>query len=432
MTEWIESEAGLSTATISRLLDLESPWVVAELEVFHEQAMVKVHIGHDCSEGLVCPQCGAVSPGYDQRNRQWRHLDTMEYRTYLSCEVPRVECAEHGVMTVEVPWTETRSRYTARFEALVIDWLKESSTAAVSRVLRLSWNAIDGIKQRAVRRGLSRREAGQLGQVCVVETAFKKRHDYVTVVSDHTDGTVIHVGEDRKKKTLKQWYHSLSKAQLQSISSVSIDMWPAFINATLEAVPGAHNKIAFDKFHVAKYLTEAVDKVRRQEHNALLQVGVDDLKGTKYDWLKNRANMTHQQKLRFKVLRDRSLKTARAWAIKELAMSLWDYVSRSWAEKAWNKWLSWALRCRLEPVKKAARTIKIHLWGILNAVVLDVSNGPAESVNSRIKMTKAKSRRYRNKQRFINDIYFHLGGLDLYPERVNNLPNPVSCQLKRK
>ena len=420
MTDWIESEAGLSPATISRLLDLEPPWVVTDLEVFHEQAMVKVHIGHDGSEGLVCPHCGAVSAGYDQRYRQWRHLDTMEYRTYLSCEVPRIECAEHGVMTVEVPWAEPRSRYTARFEALVIDWLRESSTAAVSRVLRLSWNAIDGIKQRAVRRGLSRREACKLDQICVDETAFKKRHNYVTVVSDHVGGTVIHVGEDRKKKTLKQWYHSLSKAQLKSISSVSMDMWPAFINATLEAVPGAQRKIAFDKFHVAKYLTEAVDKVRRQEHKELLQVGVDDLKGTKYDWLKNRANMTHQQKLRFKVLRDSSLKTARAWAIKELAMSLWDYVSRTWADKAWKRWLSWAMRCRLEPVKKAARTIKAHLWGILNAVVLDVSNGPAESLNSRIKMIKAKSRGYRNKQRFINDIYFHLGGLDLYPEGVKN------------
>ena len=99
-------------------------------------------------------------------------------------------------------------------------------------------------------------------------------------------------------------------------------------------------------------------------------------------------------------------------------MSLWDYVSIIRAKKAWMKWLSWAMRCRLEPVKAAARTIKKHLWGILNAIVLKVTNGPAESVKSRIKMVKSKSRGYRNKKRFITDIYFHLGGLNLRPERA--------------
>ena len=83
--------------------------------------------------------------------------------------------------------------------------------------------------------------------------------------------------------------------------------------------------------------------------------------------------------------------------------------------KARSKWYSWAIRSRLEPIKQVARMVKRHLWGIINAVVLGVSNGPAESINSRIKAIKVKSRGFRNKQRFANAIYFHLGGLDLYP-----------------
>ncbi|MEJ1369652.1 MAG: transposase [Candidatus Sedimenticola sp. (ex Thyasira tokunagai)] len=180
----------------------------------------------------------------------------------------------------------------------------------------------------------------------------------------------------------------------------------------------AEEKIAFDKLHVAKYLGEAVDKVRRQEHKALMAEGYEDLKGSKYDWLYNPHNMTHKQKLRFKVLRESTLKTARAWAIKELAMSLWHYVSKTWAMKGWDRWLSWAVRSRLDPVKEVAKTIKAHLWGILNAVVLKVSNGPAEGLNSRIKMIKFRSRGFRNKKRFASAIYFHLGGLNLYPEGV--------------
>lgn len=113
------------------------------------------------------------------------------------------------------------------------------------------------------------------------------------------------------------------------------------------------------------------------------------------------------------------LKTARAWAIRELAMSLWHYVSKTWARKGWEQWLSWAVRSRLDPIKAVAKTIKEHLWGILNAIVPKVSNGPAEGFNSRIKMIKVRSRGFRNKERVANAIYFYLGGLDLYPDGVN-------------
>jgi transposase len=402
----------------AQILGIRSPWQVTDVELLPSAGEVKVYVEPEADALFTCPTCGTGCPGYDKRQRQWRHLDTCQYKTILVADVPRIQCKEHGVVTASVPWAEPGSGFTALYEALVIDWLKEASTQAVSRQLKLSWNAIDGIMQRAVKRGLSRRAKQSPKQIGIDETAFRKRHDYVTIISDQQQGIVLHVGSDRKKADLKNWYTDLSKAQRNSIESVSMDMWPAYINATLESLPDAQNKIAFDKFHVAKYLGEAVDTVRRQEHKALMSEGYEDLKGSKFDWLYNPANMTRQQRDRFKVLRDSALKTARAWAIKELAMSLWHYVSKTWARKAWKQWLSWAVRSRLEPIRKVARTIKEHLWGILNAIVLKVSNGPAEGLNSRIKMIKIRSRGFRNKARFANAIYFHLGGLDLYPEGV--------------
>jgi len=367
---------------------------------------------------FACPKCESVSRGYDKRRRQWRHLDTCQYKTILVADVPRVECAEHGVVTVSVPWSEPGSGFTALFEALVIDWLQEASTQAVSRRLSLSWNAIDGIRQRAVKRGLARRARQTAENIGVDETAFRKGHDYVTIVSDHDRGIVLHVGQDRTKGDLTSWYQSLAEEQRSAIRSVSMDMWPAYIGATLASLADAENKIAFDKFHIAKYLGQAVDTVRRQEHKALKAQGDETLKGSKYAWLYNPNNMTRGQRKRFEALRDSALKTSRAWAIKTLAMSLWRYVSKTWARKAWQRWYGWAIRSRLEPVKKVAKTIKDHLWGILNAVVLKVGNGPAESLNSRIKMIKIRGRGFRNKERFANAIYFHLGGLDLYPDGV--------------
>lgn len=399
-----------------QILGIRSPWHVAAVDVAMEDGEVRVRVEAKADTQQRCPQCGQRCPGYDRRLRRWRHLDTCQLKTILEAEVPRVTCAEHGVVMVKVPWAEPGSGFTALFEALVIDWLKEATAAGVSRRLDVSWNAIDGIMQRAVQRGLARRKRAPSRHIGVDETAFRKGHDYVTVVSDGK--TVLHVADERKQTSLDEYYAGLSETARAAIESVSMDMWPAFIHATRAALPDADSKISFDKFHVASYLGDAVDKVRRAEHKALRAQGRDDLVRSKYLWLRNPESMSREQWSDFEGLRESALKTARAWALKESAMGLWHYVNRTWAEKAWKRWLAWAMRSRLEPVKNVARMIKVHLRGILNAIVLKANNGGAESINGRIKLVKVRSRGFRNKHRFRNAIYFHLGDLDLYPEAV--------------
>jgi transposase len=398
-----------------QILGIRSPWRVTDVELAMKEESVTVHVALEPDSALSCPECGAECPGYDHRPRRWRHLDTCQFKTLLAADVPRVRCPEHGVHQVAVPWAEPNSGFTALFEALVIDWLGEASISAVGRRLGLSWSAIDTIMQRAVRRGLARREQESPHHLNVDETSFAKRHQYVTVVSDSQTGNVLHVSEGRTTESLESYYETLEEAQKEGIESIAMDMWPAFIRATMAAVPDAREKIAFDKFHVAKHLGEAVDKVRRREHRELLAVGNKMLVGTKYQWLTNPTNMTREKWLSFKLLRESALKTARAWALKETAMSLWHYVSRGWAERAWQGWLRWAAHSRQEPMKKVVDMVREHLWGILNAIVLRVHNGGAESINSRIQLMKYRARGFRNKQRFINAIYFYLGGLNLYP-----------------
>lgn len=155
------------------------------------------------SVDMCCPECQQVCPRHDKRERRWRHLDTCQYQTVLVADVPRVRCQEHGIKQVSVPWAEERSRFTALFEALIIAWLKEASISAVSRQLDISWDAIEGVMQRAVARGLQRRDDSELyPDIDVDEVAFRKRHDYVTIVSDPGTSTVIHVGDDRTKEGL--------------------------------------------------------------------------------------------------------------------------------------------------------------------------------------------------------------------------------------
>jgi transposase len=183
-----------------------------------------------------------------------------------------------------VPWSESGSRFTALFEALAIDWMKEASLSAVRRLVGISWDEAAGIQERAVSRGLERREAVSLKRIGVDETSFQKRHEYVTVVSNQESGEVLYVADDRGQASLDDFYLALNETQREGIESVCMDMWRPYISSTQKHVPDAREKIAFDKFHVAKHLGDAVDKVRRSEHKAFLEQGCADLKGTRYLW----------------------------------------------------------------------------------------------------------------------------------------------------
>ncbi len=398
------------------LLHIDSPWQVESVILDTEQGRngsVVVHIGVSEPNRLVCCECGALSPSYDTRERRWRHLDTMEYQTIIVSDVPRVRCKEHGVHQVSIPWAEDRSRFTVQFVVAVIDWLHEASISAVARQFDLSWDQVAGIQDRAVQRGLARRKLSTFRVIGVDETSFKRRHEYVTIVNDLA-GKVLHVADDRGQEALTSFYHALGAAKVAKIEQVTMDMWPAYIRSTQEAAPNA--AIVFDKFHIAKHLGDAVDQVRREEHRSLLSEGDKRLAKTKYQWLQNPEKMSWRQWRSFTVLRNSHLKVARAWAIKELAMGLWGYATRGWATRAWQRWYNWAIRSRLEPIKKVARMIKRHWEGVINAATNNITNASAEGINSRIQWIKKMACGYRNRERFRNAIYFHLGGLDLYPE----------------
>ena len=122
----------------AQILGIKSPWQVAGVELDVSAGEVTVQVEQEAGVKSCCPSCGKAAPGYDSRRRRWRHLDTCQYKTILVADVPRVKCEEHGVVTVSVPWAEPGSGFTAMFEALVIDWLKEASISAVSRLMGLS------------------------------------------------------------------------------------------------------------------------------------------------------------------------------------------------------------------------------------------------------------------------------------------------------
>lgn len=410
-----------SNQLYQQILDLRAPWRVSEVKLDLEGGRVDVMVEHLADTPRCCPECGKACPAYDHSRRSWRHLDTCQMQTILTADVPRVKCPEHGVLQVSVPWAQPRGRFTALFEALVIHWLEQASIKAVAVRLGLSWDEVDGIMTRAVERGLSRREHRAPTRLGVDETSFQRRHEYVTVVSDQERGVVVHVADDRGKQTLEDYLLSLSQEERGAIEVMAMDMWEPYIRAAEEHVPEAAEKIAYDKFHVARHLGDAVDKVRRREHRELMVQGDQRLKGTKHQWLRHPKHQDDaRDQGRFAALRTSTLRTARAWSLKEAAMEAWEHTDEINVRAMWKWWLGWASRCRLEPMKKVGRMIKEHLQGIVTATLKNATNAGAESINARIQKIKRMACGFRNRARFRNAIYFHLGGLNLLPSAVTH------------
>jgi len=400
------------------VLGLSGPWSVERVETDLGVGEVHVTVALPANTRWVCPECHAAAPIHDHQDRSWRHLDTCQFHTIVHARVPRLKCPTHGIRQLKVPWAEPGSQFTALFEALAIDWLKQASVSAVAKHLRISWSETAGIQSRAVKRGLARRAQVSPKYVGVDETSFQKRHEYVTIVSDLERSQVLYVADDRKQSSLDGFWDGLPRAQLNAIEAVAMDMCPAYIQSTLLKVPAADKKIVFDVFHIAQLLNRALDQVRRMEQRRLGAMGDFTLKGTRYDWLSHPGTFTREETRAFATLREQVHRMARAWELKETVMAIFDLKAAWAATRNFAAWFQWAIRSKLEPMKRAARTLKKHWDQIENYFRHRITNAGAEAINAQIQQVKRRSRGFRNRERFREAIFFHCGGLDLYPAGI--------------
>ena len=393
-----------------KLLNFGSEWKVERID-FNEDNEVDIYLKWNLEVYKKANE-DTYEFVHDYRNyRRWRHLDILQFKTFINAQIPRIKSKDGTIESIKTPWASEGNRHTFLFEILVIDWLLATKNQSkTAKMLRCGFNLVNRIIHTSSQRGLERRDKNTIyKQLSLDEKAFQKGHQYVSVLCDPVAGVVIDIVKDRTKKSCKLLLdNALSAFQKSKVETISLDMWKAF-NTTVDAVLPKAKKV-HDRFHLIKYLNEAIDKVRRRE------VKMNDvLINSRYSFLKNTHNLTKNQHFKFEEILRLNTEVGYVWGLKESFKSLFGCKDYQEAFNRFSDWNSFVVWEAIPELTKVANMFSNHIKGVCNALVESASNAMAERLNGKIQIIKTIGRGYRKFTNFRSAILFFNGGLNLYP-----------------
>lgn len=363
-----------------------------------------------------CGNCGRKGPGYDQSGvRYWRHLALGRYMLWLAYAPRRVECRKCGVRTEGVPWAALDSDYTWDFEEMTAFLSQVTDRTMVSEMLNIGWRTVGGIAERVVERKLDPGRLDGVKFIGVDEFSYRKRHRYITVVVDHERGRVIWAKEGRSAEVLSEFFKLLGPERCREIQAATIDMSSGYEKAIREWLPEAD--VVFDRFHVQRLGSEAVDEIRRE---IVREAGVDDpagkaVKKTRFVLLKNSWDLSRREKEKLSAVQRANKGLYRAYLLKETLADALDYKQPARAEEALSAWLAWASRSKLGPFIRVARTIRRHFDGVLAYVRTRLTNGLVEGINNKLRMVARRAFGFHSAGALIGMLFLTCGGIVLDP-----------------
>lgn len=164
----------------------------------------------------------------------------------------------------------------------------------------------------------------------------------------------------------------------EKIEEVSVDMWGGFPKVVEKVFPNA--VIVIDRFHVMQAVNKELNQIRRQ-------AGITD-RGSKFLLLKNREDLTIEQKTKLEPILKRSKRLRKAYDWKEEFRGI--YEQSLTVEKGRNQILDWLSKAR-EVYGEVIGTIRNHLDGISNYFRNRTTSGAMEGINNRIKLIKRQA-----------------------------------------
>jgi transposase len=402
-------------------LGLKKPWFIKDMKFSSEEKKLDIYI--DFEKGAVFPyEEGGIKgefKAYDTTDKTWRHLNFFEHECFLHARIPRVKINDKETRVIKAPWEGVLNGFTMLMESLLLQLCYCMPVAQVARLTKISDDKIWRMLEKYIQDVYTLRTLEEINKVGMDETSSRRGHDYVTLFVDLFKNRTIFIAEGKDSGTVDEFKEVLiiKGGNPEQIREISCDMSPAFIKGVETNFKNA--EITFDRFHVTKVITEAVDEIRRQEarKNTVL-------KGTRYLFLKNRENLTEKERSRLEeiTMAQAGLGIIKAHHYRELFQEIYKSESIEEFEVLLSKWVRSVMHTKLGPMKEAAKTIKKHWKGIVRWAESRINNGLLEGLNSIIQSAKSKARGYRTNRCFMIIIYLLTGKFDFKAINPNYVP----------
>ncbi|SIT49035.1 transposase [Paraburkholderia ribeironis] len=351
-------------------LGIKAPWYVQGVDFDTTKRQLTIAVDFVAGSRFAYPGVAGEHPVHDTQIKRLRHLNFFQHECYLEVRVPRVRLPDGSVRLVEPDWVGQLDGFTLLFEALVLMLAQQMPFAAVARIVNLSWHQVHAVCSRYVELALAAANLSDVSTVAIDETSYRRGHEYLTLVADMQARRVVFVTPGQ-------------------VTSVSIDMSPAFIKGVGEHLPNA--RLTFDKFHVVAHASKALDTVRRQQQKA-----DPELKGMRWTLLRQYATK----------------RTARAWLYREQLREILERKQIHVVSEMLRQWCSNVMRSKVEPMKDVARLIRRHFDGIVAWAQTRQTNGFIEAINGLFQAAKRKARGYTHFTTMRTVLFLIAGKLD--------------------
>jgi len=363
----------------------------------------------------MCSGCGERRPGYDTSDeRRFQFIPLWGILVFFVYVMRRVDCPQCGVRVERVPWADGKARITNAYAWFLAGWAKRLSWTQTAEVFHTSYYYVFASVRSAVEWGRAHMNLDGIEAIGVDEIQYRLGHRYLTLVYQIDAGRrrLLWIGENRTKETFDSFFDWLGETRCGAIKYICSDMWKPYLTVAKSRIGNAVHIL--DRFHLVAHLNKAVDQVRREEAARMRREGYEPILA-KLRWclLKKPENLTAGQSEKLKSLLGYNLKTVRAYLLKEEFQLFWNYVSPYWAGKFLDRWCTRAMRSRIEPVKRVARTYRTHRPLILNwfAAKKQFSSGVVEGLNNKAKLTTKRAYGFSSLKTLQIALYHTLGDL---------------------
>ena len=363
-----------------------------------------------------CPECGAVARVKDRRTLTVRDPPTGGTPVIIRWRKRIFECRD--ALCERKTWTEHHDAIASRavLTERARQWgfeqvgFHDRAVSAVSAQLGVAWHTImTQVTDRGKPVVDDPQRLADVSAIGVDETAFLRatgRHPtlYATGIADLTGGRtprLLDVTQGRSGTVLGGWLTARDATWRAAIVTASLDPFRGYATALNTHLPAAVRVL--DPFHLVKLALLAVDRIRRRvQQDTLGHRGLagDPLYRARRILRRRHDRLTERQWTRLRAALtagDPNEEITAGWLVAQRLMQAYANPDRAAGKAAAEQVITMARTCPVPEIARLGRTLTIWRTEFLARFDHpDVSNGPTENLNLKIKNTKRVARGYRS------------------------------------